>query len=230
MKIQLQLLNEDAKVPLYSTSGAAGCDFYATEDFTIQPTQVKPVVDEADLLDASIDLARSAALFMMYMENTTLDSQLGRESASDFATVIADTMKRVIEGTKYPIELGRQVVSTGVALGIPIGSDIELELRSKSGLAFKLDVTAFNGTLDEDYEQEVKILVYNFSSKPISFKKGDKVAQGVFKKIIQADFDIVTEINREVVENASREANTAVSGTTRDGGFGSSKGVSALEV
>lgn len=230
MKIQLQLLNENAQVPLYSTSGAAGCDFYATEDFTIQPTRVKPIVNEEDLADAGLDLIKATAQFMYNMNTFDMHSEEGVKLTKDFADVIAGALKRTIESTEYSLELGRQVVSTGVALGIPIGSDIELELRSKSGLAFKLDVTAFNGTLDEDYEQEVKILVYNFSSKPISFKKGDKVAQGVFKKIIQADFDIVTEINREVVENASREANTAVSGTTRDGGFGSSKGVSALEV
>lgn len=96
------------------------------------------------------------------------------------------------------------IAGTGLVFEIPEG--YELEIRGRSGNAFKYRVFSFNGTIDSDYRGEVKLLLMNFGCEPISFKKGDRVAQGVIKKIEQANF-----IETNVLSDTERGS----------GGFGS---------
>lgn len=214
MKIQVKLLNNDAKLPIYATQGAAGCDIFATEDFEIEATKVKPYMSVKQEKELQTGLTTA-------FRELTSQSNLTMANLEGVSRNLAEVFKDTIEGMDYSFTLGRAVVDTGIAFGIPIGSNIELELRSKSGLAFKQEIHAFNGTLDEDYTQELKILMFNPTNQPIKFKKGEKVAQGVFKHIIQAEFELVDEIQQEVIDNPERERNTAVKGVKRNGGFGS---------
>ena len=95
-----------------------------------------------------------------------------------------------------------RLVKTGVAARMQ--DDEVLELFVRSSLAYKHQVTLQNGVgvLDADYAPSaVGILLRNEGQKPFVVKKGDRVAQGVFKKYL-------TTVN-DYVES------------TRDGGFGS---------
>lgn len=85
------------------------------------------------------------------------------------------------------------IAGTGLAFEIPEG--YELEIRGRSGNAFKYRVFSFNGTIDADYRGEVKLLLMNFGDKSITFKKGERVAQGVIKKIDQVKFVEVDELS-----------------------------------
>jgi dUTP pyrophosphatase len=85
------------------------------------------------------------------------------------------------------------VVSTGIAMQIPEG--YELEIRSRSGLAFKNHLYAYNGTIDSDYRGEIKILLKNGSQESYSFPAGTRIAQGIIKKVEQAHF---TEVDKLV--------------------------------
>jgi len=85
------------------------------------------------------------------------------------------------------------IAGTGWAFEIPVG--YELEIRSRSGLAFKYRIISYNGTIDSDYRGEVKLLITNFGTEPISFKKGDRLAQGVIKKIDQVDFRVTDKLS-----------------------------------
>ncbi|MGG1263874.1 dUTP diphosphatase [Brevibacillus laterosporus] len=98
--------------------------------------------------------------------------------------------------SKYQLSLTNNnhgVVGTGLAFEIPIG--YELEIRGRSGNAFKYRVFAYNGTSDSDYRGEVKLLITNLGDTDITFKKGDRVAQGIIKKIEQALFTEVDELS-----------------------------------
>ena len=86
------------------------------------------------------------------------------------------------------------VVSTGLSFEIPEG--YELEVRGRSGLAFNHDVLAFNGTIDSDFTGTVKIKLYNLSKNTFKVKKGDRIAQGILKKVEQFTFNQVTEIKK----------------------------------
>lgn len=210
LKIQVKLLNDNAKLPVYSTFGSAGCDFFAQEDFTIEPTKVT-----AEMPDEVYErLASSIASSFVSLIHD-------KDDVYDVANSIAEEIKFAIEDTKYNFQLGHKSTPSGLAFGIPINSNIELEIRSKSGLAFKLNVHAFNGTLDEDFNQELSILMYNLTSEPVHFKKGEKIAQGVFKQIIQANWNEVTEIDSEVLSSIGRQHNKAILENQRTGGYGS---------
>lgn len=88
----------------------------------------------------------------------------------------------------------RRVVHTGIAVSIPFG--YELQVRSRSGLAFKNLVTVFPGTIDSDYRGEIKVLVDNYSNERFFISKGMRVAQMVLNKIDQAHIVKVDALNK----------------------------------
>jgi dUTP pyrophosphatase len=79
--------------------------------------------------------------------------------------------------TDVPVEVspGMPVVAgTGLAFEIPTG--YMLEIRSRSGLAFKHGLLAFPGTIDSDYRGEVCVLIMATTGIH-SIKTGDRIAQ-----------------------------------------------------
>jgi dUTP diphosphatase len=113
--------------------------------------------------------------------------------------------------TLKPFE--RTLIPTGVHLGIPEG--YEAEIRPRSGLAYKFGITLLNtpGTIDSDYRGEVKVLLINLGDSPFTVQKGDRIAQIVFKSVIQASWETVEKLPE------SRRG---------EGGFGST-GVNSME-
>ncbi len=97
------------------------------------------------------------------------------------------------------------LISTGIFVEIPLG--FEIQVRSRSGLAFKSGIFVLNspGTIDSDYRGEIKIILANFSDDDFEVSKGDRIAQLVVSKVFQA----------EIIETKN------LSETQRsDGGFG----------
>lgn len=92
---------------------------------------------------------------------------------------ITSTMTIVLEPGKFA------AISTGIALEIPPGT--EVQVRPRSGLAFKHGVTILNapGTIDSDYRGEIKVLLVNHGSEPFEIKEGDRIAQLVFSNIVR---------------------------------------------
>jgi len=108
-----------------------------------------------------------------------------------------------------PIELAplqRQLVKTGLFVEIPVG--YEIQVRPRSGLAFKKGVTVLNspGTIDADYRGEIGVLLVNLSSETFVVNDGERIAQLVLAAHQQADWQEV-----EVLEESNRG----------QGGFGS---------
>ena len=80
----------------------------------------------------------------------------------------------------------RHAVATGLSMAIPPG--YEIQVRPRSGLAFKFGVTVPNtpGTIDSDYRGELKVLMINHGSEPFPIKRGERVAQLVLAPVTQA--------------------------------------------
>ena len=80
----------------------------------------------------------------------------------------------------------RHAVATGLSIAIPRG--YEIQVRPRSGLAFKFGVTVPNtpGTIDSDYRGELKVLMINHGSEPFPIKRGERVAQLVLAPVTQA--------------------------------------------
>lgn len=75
---------------------------------------------------------------------------------------------------------GTAIVDTGVRIIIP--DDYYVEIKSRSGLAFRNGVEAFSGVIDADYKDGIKVLLRNFSDIDHEIKRGDRIAQLIVHK------------------------------------------------
>lgn len=97
-----------------------------------------------------------------------------------------------------PIELapmGRALVKTGLFLEIPVG--FECQVRPRSGLALKKGISVLNspGTIDADYRGEVGVILVNLSNETYVIEDGERVAQLVFAKFEQAEWEVTEELS-----------------------------------
>ena len=81
----------------------------------------------------------------------------------------------------------RIAVPTGLKIAIPTG--YEVQIRPRSGLVFKYGLSVANapGTIDCDYRGEVKILLINLGSEPVSITRGMRIAQMVVAPVSRAE-------------------------------------------
>lgn len=88
----------------------------------------------------------------------------------------------------------RTIIPTGLWMAIPPG--YELQIRSKSGLAFLKGIVVTNspGTCDADYRGEICVILTNIGSKDYDIEPGQKIAQGVICPVYQAAFKRVENI------------------------------------
>jgi dUTP pyrophosphatase len=90
----------------------------------------------------------------------------------------------------------RQMVSTGLAVEIPIG--FEGQIRPRSGLASKNGVSVINspGTIDPDYRGEIKVCLVNHDNiANFVVKTGDRIAQLVICPVIKPTIVEVEELS-----------------------------------
>ncbi len=80
----------------------------------------------------------------------------------------------------------RHAVATGLSMAIPDG--YEIQVRPRSGLAFKYGITVPNtpGTIDSDYRGELKVLLINHGTEDFVITRGERVAQLVLAPVTQA--------------------------------------------
>ena len=79
-----------------------------------------------------------------------------------------------------------EIIPTGLAIAIP--KNFEIQIRPRSGLAAKNQISVLNtpGTIDADYRGEIKIILINLSDKSFTVKKGLRIAQMVLCPVIKA--------------------------------------------
>lgn len=80
------------------------------------------------------------------------------------------------------------LVPTGIKLEIPAG--FEVQIRPRSGLALKNQVTVLNtpGTIDADYRGEIKVILINHGKETFVIEPGMRIAQMVVAPCYQAHF------------------------------------------
>ncbi|MEY4602975.1 MAG: dUTP diphosphatase [Bacteroidota bacterium] len=95
--------------------------------------------------------------------------------------------------TLKPLE--RTLIKTGLFLEIPQG--FECQVRPRSGLALKKGLTVLNspGTIDADYRGEVGVILINLSSEEVVIENGERIAQLVFAKVEQAQWEESEELS-----------------------------------
>jgi dUTP pyrophosphatase len=89
----------------------------------------------------------------------------------------------------------RAMVPTGIAIALPDG--FAAFVHPRSGLAADHGVTIVNtpGTIDAGYRGEIKVIMFNTDSgRPVSLRRGDRIAQLVIQRIERPVFHEVTEL------------------------------------
>ena len=87
-----------------------------------------------------------------------------------------------------------ELIPTGLSIAIP--NNTEVQIRPRSGLAVKNNISVLNtpGTVDSDYRGELKVILYNHGNKEFIVNNEDRIAQMVLAPIIKANFEEVENL------------------------------------
>ena len=96
-----------------------------------------------------------------------------------------------------PIELepGKScLVPTGLSVAFP--EEYEIQIRPRSGLAAKNNITVLNtpGTIDSDYRGELKIILFNHGNENFLINNSDRIAQMILTPIIKMELQETDEL------------------------------------
>lgn len=100
-----------------------------------------------------------------------------------------------------PIIIGngeRVIIPTGLKMEIPAG--YEGQVRTRSGLAATRGLVVLNspGTLDADYRGEVKVILMNLGSEPLTINRGERVAQLVIAPVARVVISEVEDVDETI--------------------------------
>lgn len=103
----------------------------------------------------------------------------------------------------------RLLAPTGLRFNIP--ENYEIQVRSKSGLALNQGLMVLNspGTVDNGYQGEIKVIIFNTTNERIKIEKGQKIAQAVISPVLSGKW--VNLVKVEELKEKDRN----------DNGFGS---------
>ena len=90
-----------------------------------------------------------------------------------------------------------QTVIVPTGLSIAIDQNLEIQIRPRSGLAAKNNITVLNtpGTIDSDYRGEIGVILVNHSNEEFIICNGDRIAQLVISKFEKVHWNCSDEIN-----------------------------------
>ena len=91
-----------------------------------------------------------------------------------------------------PITLKPQnsiLVPTGISVAFP--SELEIQIRPRSGLAAKYNISVLNtpGTIDSDYRGEIKVILYNHGNTDFLISNKDRIAQMILTPVVKMDLE-----------------------------------------
>ena len=98
---------------------------------------------------------------------------------------------------KQPIKLAPKnscLVPTG--LSVAFSNNYEIQIRPRSGLAAKKNISILNtpGTIDSDYRGEIKIILYNHGNSEFVINNKDRIAQMILMPIHKMDLEEVENL------------------------------------
>ena len=87
------------------------------------------------------------------------------------------------------------IIPTGLAVSIP--KNFEIQIRPRSGLAAKNQISVLNtpGTIDADYRGELKVILINLGTKSFLVENGARIAQMVLCPVVKADLKEVKTLD-----------------------------------
>ena len=82
-----------------------------------------------------------------------------------------------------------ELIPTGLAVAIP--KNFEIQIRPRSGLAAKNNISVLNtpGTIDSDYRGEIKVILFNHGKNNFLINNKDRIAQMILTPVIKMDLE-----------------------------------------
>jgi dUTP pyrophosphatase len=107
-------------------------------------------------------------------------------SGMDLMAFIEEPIK-ILPNSSYLIPTG---------LSMAFSEDYEVQIRPRSGLAVKNNITVLNtpGTIDSDYRGEIKIILFNHGKEDFVINNKDRVAQMILTPVIKMKFEEVDSL------------------------------------
>ena len=86
------------------------------------------------------------------------------------------------------------LIQTGLA--VAFSEDYEVQIRPRSGLAAKNNISVLNtpGTIDSDYRGEIKVIIYNHGSKDFLVNNGDRIAQMILTPVVKMELEEANDL------------------------------------
>tara|TARA_B100001029_G_C14902551_1_gene361763 strand:- start:292 stop:729 length:438 start_codon:yes stop_codon:yes gene_type:complete len=90
------------------------------------------------------------------------------------------------------------IVPTGIS--IAFSENYEVQIRPRSGLAAKNNISVLNspGTVDSDYRGEIKVIIYNHGSNDFIINDGDRIAQMVLCPVTKIELEEINNLPETV--------------------------------
>tara|TARA_B100000900_G_C20480864_1_gene675374 strand:+ start:59 stop:496 length:438 start_codon:yes stop_codon:yes gene_type:complete len=118
----------------------------------------------------------------------------------EYKTIGASGMD-LVAFLKKPINLKPKtsfLVPTGLSVAFP--KDYEIQIRPRSGLAAKNNISVLNtpGTIDSDYRGEIKVIIFNHGNNDFNINNGDRIAQMVLTPVVKMDLEEVQDLPKTI--------------------------------
>ena len=86
------------------------------------------------------------------------------------------------------------LIPTG--LSVAFSKDYEVQIRPRSGLAAKNNISVLNtpGTIDSDYRGEIKVIIYNHGNKDFLVNNGDRIAQMILTPVVKMELEEISDL------------------------------------
>ena len=90
------------------------------------------------------------------------------------------------------------LVPTGLSVAFP--EEYEIQIRPRSGLAAKNNISVLNtpGTIDSDYRGEIKVILFNHGNKNFKINNNDRIAQMILTPVIKMDLEETNELPESI--------------------------------
>ena len=81
------------------------------------------------------------------------------------------------------------LIPTGIS--VAFSKDYEIQIRPRSGLAAKNNISVLNtpGTIDSDYRGEIKVIIYNHGNTDFNINNGDRIAQMILTPVLKMQLE-----------------------------------------
>ena len=90
------------------------------------------------------------------------------------------------------------IIPTG--LSIAFSEDYEVQIRPRSGLAAKNNISVLNtpGTIDSDYRGEIKVIIYNHGNNDFLIDNGDRIAQMILSPVVKMELEETSDLPKTI--------------------------------